>query len=463
MHERNPYRIPPDFAVLCDSYEKLKPYIISDPASSRTTIDFKDEEAQRRLTEAIMHRDFGVTLHIPLTRLCPPVPNRQIRRLNYALWMQDIVRAHEVALGSQLRTRHLNVHPPKRDRIDRDLSFSFVQAGTDLELDDESYASAQHNVSQNNMQSRIHIEKASPDGLILFPLECNHDSFTFTMCNPPFYGSADEVAQSAQEKELPPNAVCSGAEVEMIYPDGGEEGFVGKMVEESERFQTRCKWYTSMLGKMSSVVTIVGILRQRSISNYAITEFVQGQTRRWAIAWSFTDTRLPDSLARIPSILPKHALYSCMPPRNTLNQAFPGYTIQDVHAKLGDTLRGVNGVSCNEINSMGTNSNPFLVEAQENTWSRSARRSRANNNSRKPSSALEEGMTTTAPDPALTCSCRVNIDTGLSEEDGGEPLCAIEIQWIYGKDRALFESFAGHVGRKVGSSLRTEGKGIVGF
>ena len=28
----------------------------------------------------------------------------------------------------------------------------------------------------------------------------------------------------------------------MIFANGGEEGFVGQMVEESERFQTRCKY-----------------------------------------------------------------------------------------------------------------------------------------------------------------------------------------------------------------------------
>ena len=80
------------------------------------------------------------------------------------------------------------------------------------------------------------------------------------MCNPPFYGSREEVAKSANEKDFAPNAVsnssfvsvlysmvtvfiqvCTGADIEMIFDDGGEEGFVGEMVNESERFQTRCK------------------------------------------------------------------------------------------------------------------------------------------------------------------------------------------------------------------------------
>lgn len=68
----------------------------------------------------------------------------------------------------------------------------------------------------------------------------------------------------------------------MIFTDGGEEGFVGQMLEESKRFQTRCKyvvpvfpfhppnnyftrWYTSMLGKMSSVATLVENLRKCAV------------------------------------------------------------------------------------------------------------------------------------------------------------------------------------------------------
>ena len=37
--------------------------------------------------------------------------------------------------------------------------------------------------------------------------------------------------------------------------------------------------------------------RLEQITNYALTVFVQGQTRRWAIGWSFLDGRLPDVLS----------------------------------------------------------------------------------------------------------------------------------------------------------------------
>jgi hypothetical protein len=30
------------------------------------------------------------------------------------------------------------------------------------------------------------------------------------------------------------------------------------------------------------------------VDNYGVTEFIQGQTKRWGIAWSFGSDRLPD-------------------------------------------------------------------------------------------------------------------------------------------------------------------------
>ena len=77
-----------------------------------------------------------------------------------------------------------------------------------LELDEESLSFAQKNITANDMEPQITMRKASTTGRILFPLEDNVQ-FEFSMCNPPFYESAQEVADLAKEKELPPNAVST--------------------------------------------------------------------------------------------------------------------------------------------------------------------------------------------------------------------------------------------------------------
>lgn len=73
---------------------------------------------------------------------------------------------------------------------------------------------------------------------------------------------------------------------------GGEIAFVTRMIEESVRLRDQVTWYTTMLGKLSSVSAIVEKLIERGNHNYAVTGFVQGsKTRRWAVGWSWTDLR----------------------------------------------------------------------------------------------------------------------------------------------------------------------------
>lgn len=76
----------------------------------------------------------------------------------------------------------------------------------------------------------------------------------------------------------------------MITP-GGEVAFVAQMMEESRALGNRVKWFTSMLGKLSSVSSLAENLKDLGVGNYAVTEFIQGRTKRWAIAWSWQDRR----------------------------------------------------------------------------------------------------------------------------------------------------------------------------
>ena len=128
----------------------------------------------------------------------------------------------------------------------------------------------------------------------------------FAMCNPPFYESAAELEDLARAKSRPPRSACTGAYVEMVTP-GGEVAFVRRMIEESVVLGKRVRWYSTMLGKLSSLERLVPVLAEHQVRNWAVTEFVQGgKTRRWALAWSWFGVR-PPSVAKYPLSLTIHA------------------------------------------------------------------------------------------------------------------------------------------------------------
>ena len=77
----------------------------------------------------------------------------------------------------------------------------------------------------------------------------------------------------------------------MVTP-GGEVAFVNRIISESVKLRDQVQWYTSMLGKSQSIPTLVQTLKEAGITNWAVTQFVQGnKTRRWALGWSWGDLR----------------------------------------------------------------------------------------------------------------------------------------------------------------------------
>jgi hypothetical protein len=147
------------------------------------------------------------------------------------------------------------------------------------------------------------------------------------------------------------------------------------------------------------------------------------------------------------------------PTPNTLRQTFPGETIS-----LKDVFRDVLfGIGSLEIEDMKEQSDSelwaFWITARENTWSRAARRKRkrdeaiATQGDPQPhKSALIEGQTRqmvvevgnskNVPEtPGLICKIS-QVPSSSSDQ-------VVEIQWIRGRVRELFDGFWSHVCRKA--------------
>ena len=124
------------------------------------------------------------------------------------------------------------------------------------------------------------------------------------MCNPPFYSSPQEMANLSKEKAGAPNAVSlswiARAEQEFFLYDPGmygvryrddlrrrRRGWFRRSVGRGEHQIPRAmqvrqqtwkgtksdqiyRWYTSMLGRMSSLIEIIELFRNRNVSSFLV-------------------------------------------------------------------------------------------------------------------------------------------------------------------------------------------------
>ena len=101
------------------------------------------------------------------------------------------------------------------------------------EFDDLSYSYAEKNIATNNFAEDISLRKGSKD-ILLNDIVNPDETYTFTMCNPPFFSDRQEASgdNSRTDSRPPPHSICTAVENETVT-EGGEVAFVKKMIKES--------------------------------------------------------------------------------------------------------------------------------------------------------------------------------------------------------------------------------------
>lgn len=394
-------------------------------------LDFQDPATLQSLSKAILNVDFGIELSLPDDRLCPPIPNRW----NYVSWVQGLLDSTSPS--------YTNRYEPERKVTGLDIGTgasgiyammcmksrpNWSMCTTDI--DKVSFESAAANFAKNNMLSRVkmlHTTTSMP----LIPLEAlGTQQLDFTICNPPFFTDSAEMEKSlsGEGKATGPNAICTGSNNEMICP-GGDLGFVTRIVNESLVLREKVTWYSSMLGKLSSAKAIVELLKSHGITDWAVGVLDPGTktgTKRWTVAWSFSDRRPRSSIARPPGGSFPHDLLPFPTSYNiSLSSAFSGNVACE---KLNDQLAALDlNWQWNPRTASG------VGEASDNVWGRAYRRAYERRKREGNADVRDEAIV-----KKTKLAFRVTVVQLAGE---------VTLEWLRGDDRVLWESFCGCVHR----------------
>ncbi|KAM3965181.1 U6 small nuclear RNA (adenine-(43)-N(6))-methyltransferase [Aphomia sociella] len=394
MHSRNIYKIPPDFAKLAKMYPEFHNISKMD-VTGKITIDFKDPYALRVLTKCLLKSDFNLDVDIPEDRLVPTLP----LRLNYILWIEDILSAinksnnvHGVDIG----TGACAIYPLLATTKNK-----WHMLGT--ETDEKSFQKAQENITKNKLQDVIEVRKNETSSVIqhLFCVD-SKQVYNFSMCNPPFYSSLQELCESRSPARLPPKNGFTGSPQELIT-DGGELEFCRKYIKESKEHQDEIIIYTTMIGHKYNLQELLQDLKEEGIT-FTYTEFCQGRVTRWGLAWTYQD----------------YDIFKLVPPRDQPRKKqapivyqlpqLPNstYDMETVTNKLKVILNNLH-INHKIINKRGNNI-VIDVIATTNTWS-NQRRKRRLMKQLQPNDCKKSKLNTEIP----TISTAISDSSAISE------------------------------------------------
>lgn len=419
MHPRNRYKDkPPDFAYLASKYPDFQQYVHTSLAG-RAMLNFKEPEAVRALTCTLLKEDFGLTIEIPLERLIPTVP----LRLNYIHWVEDLIGGQgKPRKGIDIGTGASCIYPLLGASMN---SWYFLAT----EVDDICFDYATKNVEQNNLSHLIKVVKVPQKTLLMDALKEDDIVYDFCMCNPPFFANQLEAkgVNSRSSRRAPPSSINTGGVTE-IMAEGGELEFVKSIIHDSLQLKRRLRWYSCMLGKKCSLAPLKEELRKQGVPKVTQTEFYQGRTMRWALAWSFYDD------VTVPSPPSK---------RRRLEKARKPLSFMVLHPTLKDFQAQASSIGCTSSNPVevitawvkkiltdlrvqhkrvpsGENEQSLVLTAEENTWIHGRQKRRDQNRHLREIPRAPPGVMTN-PAPATAQDSQAQQLSTDSHEDTDKP------------------------------------------
>lgn len=291
LHPRNRHAAPYDFAVLIRACPALAGFVRPGPAG-RDTIDFADPAAVMTLNRALLAAAYGVTgWEIPAGYLCPPVPGRA----DYVHRLADLLAdgSAEIPRGPSVAILDLGVGANCIYPLIGASEYGWRFVGT--EIDTVALNSARRIVAANPaLADRITLRRQSAPNALLAGVVTPGETFAASMCNPPFHPSAAAADAGTRRKlrNLAGGRAAAlrrnfGGQAAELWCDGGESGFVRRLIAESARRPGLCGWFTTLVSNRDSLPSIRAALARVQVADVRTIPLVHGQKQTRIVAWRF--------------------------------------------------------------------------------------------------------------------------------------------------------------------------------
>ena len=292
LHPRNRHRERYDFPALVKTSPELAAFVQRNKFGDES-VDFADPAAVKTLNRALLRHFYGIEYwDIPKGYLCPPIPGRA----DYVHYLADLLAESnggtlppgeaidvlDVGVGANCIYPIIGRREYGWHFVGSDVDGVALRAAQQIEAANPSLAGA---IEARLQPSRTRIF----DGLIQAG-----EVFDLTMCNPPFHVSAAAAAAGSQRKTAglgtrrgPRPVLNFGGQNNELWCEGGEGGFIRRMVQESGRRPRTCYWFTTLVSKKETLPGVYRALQTAGATVVRTIEMAQGQKKSRLVAWTF--------------------------------------------------------------------------------------------------------------------------------------------------------------------------------
>lgn len=294
LHPRNRHQGRYDFALLTKDSPDLAAFVIFNPYGE-ASIDFAKPASVKALNRALLKTCYGVQhWDIPDGYLCPPIPGRA----DYLHYLADMLAQGNggvIPRGQTVRVLDIGVGANAIYPLIGHAEYGWRFVGSDI--DAGALASAKAIIQSNSgLGDAVELRRQQSSHQIFQGLIAANERFDLTLCNPPFHASAQEAQESSERKwrglgKPRPTSKAPvlnfGGQGAELWCEGGEAGFVRRMVEESADVRYQVLWFSTLVSKEASLPSVFRSLKMVRALDVRTVEMAQGQKKSRFVTWTF--------------------------------------------------------------------------------------------------------------------------------------------------------------------------------